>query len=338
MPYTNIAPIFCYFCRMEKIKQLQREFTAFVDTVEFVKEPKGLYEPIAYTVLQKGKRLRPMLCLLANDMFGGDFEDAKYPALGLETGHNFSLIHDDIMDQAPLRRGMETVYKKWNTNTAILSGDVALMMANQFVMRTSKPVEAATLFNKVMIEIGEGQQYDMNFETQRVVTIPEYLEMIRLKTAVLLASSLQMGAIIAGADKEDQQSLYDFGIALGMAFQLQDDILDCYSDVAVFGKVTGGDIVENKKTLMYLKALELALAADRERLEALFSGEVAINPQKKIDEVISLYDQLHVREAVEELMVDYFRQASACLDAVKLPEERKVHLRCYADLLSGREK
>ena len=268
---------------MEKIKQLQREFADFMETVEFVKEPKGLYEPIAYTVLQKGKRLRPMLCLLANDMFGGDFDDAKYPALGLETGHNFSLIHDDIMDQAPLRRGMETVYKKWNTNTAILSGDVTLMMANQFVMRTTKPVEAATLFNKVMIEIGEGQQYDMNFETQRVVTIPEYLEMIRLKTAVLLASSLQMGAIIAGADEEDQKNLYDFGIALGMAFQLQDDILDCYSDVAVFGKVTGGDIMENKKTLMYLKALELAPAADRERLEALFSGEVDINPQKKID-------------------------------------------------------
>ena len=323
---------------MEKIKQLQSEFNTFINSVEFVKEPRGLYEPIAYTLLQKGKRLRPMLCLLANDMFGGDFEDAKYPALGLETGHNFSLIHDDIMDQAPLRRGMETVYKKWNTNTAILSGDVTLMMANQFVMRTSKPVEAATLFNKVMIEIGEGQQYDMNFETQRVVTIPEYLEMIRLKTAVLLATSLQMGAVIAGADEEDQKNLYDFGIALGMAFQLQDDILDCYSDVAVFGKVTGGDIVENKKTLMYLKALELASTADRERLEALFSGEIAINPQKKIDEVIALYDKLHVKEAVELLMGDYFRQASASLDAVKLPEERKTYLRHYADLLSGREK
>jgi geranylgeranyl diphosphate synthase type II len=323
---------------MEKIKQLQHEFAAFIDTVEFVKEPKGLYEPIAYTVLQKGKRLRPMLCLLANDMFGGNFEDAKYPALGLETGHNFSLIHDDIMDQAPLRRGMETVYKKWDTNTAILSGDVTLMLATQFMLHTSKPVEAVSLFNKVMIEIGEGQQYDMNFETQRVVTIPEYLEMIRLKTAVLLATSLQIGAVIAGADEEDQRNLYDFGIAMGMAFQLQDDILDCYSDVAVFGKVTGGDIVENKKTLMYLKALEMAQAADREWLEALFSGEVAINPQRKIDEVIALYDQLHVREAVEALMADYFRQASAYLDAVKLPEERKVHLRHYADLLSGREK
>ena len=323
---------------MEKIKQLQREFAAFMESVEFVKEPRGLYEPIAYTVLQKGKRLRPMLCLLANDIFGGDFEDAKYPALALETGHNFSLIHDDIMDQAPLRRGMETVYKKWNTNTAILSGDVALMMANQFVMKTSRPVEAATLFNKVMIEIGEGQQYDMNFETQSVVTIPEYLEMIRLKTAVLLATSLQMGAVVAGADEADQKNLYDFGIALGMAFQLQDDVLDCYSDVAVFGKVTGGDIVENKKTMMYLKALELSAAAERERLEVLFSGEIDINPQRKIDEVIALYDKLKVKEAVELLMADYFLQAKACLDAVRLPEERKAHLRQYAHLLSGREK
>lgn len=323
---------------MEKIKQLQREFATFIETVEFVKEPRGLYEPIAYTVLQKGKRLRPMLCLLANDMFGGHFDDAKYPALGLETGHNFSLIHDDIMDQAPLRRGMETVYKKWNTNTAILSGDVALMMAFQFVTLTTKPLEAASLFSKVMIEIGEGQQYDMNFETQPVVTIPEYLEMIRLKTAVLLATSLQMGAVIAGADEKDQKNLYDFGIALGMAFQLQDDMLDCYSDVAVFGKVTGGDIVENKKTMMYLKALEMAPTADRERLEALFKGEVAVNPQRKIDEVIAIYDKLHVKEAVEQLMTEYFRQAAAHLDAVGLPEERKAHLRHYADLLSGREK
>ena len=314
------------------------EFAAFMESVEFVKEPRGLYEPIAYTVLQKGKRLRPMLCVLANDMFGGDFEDAKYPALGLETGHNFSLIHDDIMDQAPLRRGKETVYKKWNTNTAILSGDVALMMANQFVMRTSKPVEAASLFNKVMIEIGEGQQYDMNFETQRVVTIPEYLEMIRLKTAVLLATSLQMGAVIAGADKEDQKNLYDFGIAMGMAFQLQDDILDCYSDVSVFGKVTGGDIVENKKTMMYLKALEMAPMEQKERLKLLFSGEIDINPQRKVDEVISIYDELHVKEEVEQLMAAYFRQAEVCLDAVKVSEERKLPLRKYAEMLSRRDK
>ncbi|MBR4146934.1 MAG: polyprenyl synthetase family protein [Bacteroidales bacterium] len=323
---------------MEKIQQLKERFDAFMNGVDFNRVPNALYDPIAYTVLQKGKRLRPMLCLLACDMFGGEFHEAKYPALALETAHNFTLIHDDIMDQAPLRRGKETVYKKWNTNQAILSGDAALVMAYDFATRTHRPVEVVSLLNQVLLEICEGQQYDMDFETQTEVTIPEYLEMIRLKTAVLLATSLQIGAVVANADEEDQKFLYDFGLALGMAFQLQDDILDCYSDVAVFGKVTGGDIVENKKTMMYLKALELASPEQRSRLSGLFSGAIVLNPQRKIDEVIALYDELCVKEAVESQMTDYFHQAKVCLDAVKLPDDRKVHLRHYADLLSGRDK
>ena len=323
---------------MEKIKELKERFDAFMSGAEFVKSPEGLYEPVAYTVLQKGKRLRPMLCLLACDLFGGEYHEAKYPALALETAHNFTLIHDDIMDQAPIRRGKETVYKKWNTNQAILSGDAALVMAYDFATRTHRPVEVLSLLNRVLLEICEGQQMDMEFETRNEVTIPEYLEMIRLKTAVLLATSLQVGAVVADADEEDQKHLYDFGIGIGMAFQLQDDILACYSDVAVFGKVTGGDIVENKKTLMYLKALELASPEQRKRLIALFLGEVAVNPQRKIDEVIALYDDLQVKEQVEFLMADYYRQAYSALDAVKLPEERKVHLRHYAEMLSGRDK
>ena len=323
---------------MEKIQQLKERFDAFMDGVDFVKSPEGLYEPVAYTVLQKGKRLRPMLCLLACDLFGGEYHEAKYPALALETAHNFTLIHDDIMDQAPIRRGKETVYKKWNTNQAILSGDAALVMAYDFATRTHRPVEVLSLLNQVLLEICEGQQMDMEFETRKEVTIPEYLEMIRLKTAVLLATSLQIGAVVADADEKDQQNLYDFGIGMGMAFQLQDDILDCYSDVTVFGKVTGGDIVENKKTMMYLKALELASPEQKERLMALYSGEVAINPQRKIDEVISLYDELHVKEEVERVMEGYYRQAYVALDAVKAPEEQKVHLRHYAEMLSGRDK
>ena len=323
---------------MEKIQQLKEQFDSFVDGVDFVRAPQGLYEPVAYTVLQKGKRLRPMLCLLACDLFGGEFQEAKYPALALETAHNFTLIHDDIMDQAPIRRGKETVYKKWNTNQAILSGDAALVMAYDFATRTHRPVETLSLLNKVLLEICDGQQMDMEFESRSEVSIPEYLEMIRLKTAVLLATSLQIGAVVAGADEEDQKNLYDFGIGIGMAFQIQDDILDCYSDVGVFGKMTGGDIVENKKTLMYLKALELASPEQHDRLVALFSGEVAINPQNKIDEVIAIYDDLHVKEEVEKLMADYYRQAYTSLDAVKQPEERKTHLRRYADLLSGRNK
>ena len=323
---------------MEKIQQLKERFDAFMQGVDFVKSPEGLYEPVAYTVLQKGKRLRPMLCLLACDLFGGEYHEAKYPALALETAHNFTLIHDDIMDQAPIRRGKETVYKKWNTNQAILSGDAALVMAYDFATRTHRPVEVVTLFNQVLLEICEGQQMDMEFESRKEVSISEYLEMIRLKTAVLLATALQIGAVVADADDEDQRHLYDFGIGIGMAFQLQDDILDCYSDVAVFGKVTGGDIVENKKTLMYLKALELASPEQHDRLVALFSGEKAVNPQKKIDEVIAIYDELHVKEEVEKLMADYYRQAYASLDAVKQPEERKSSLRRYADMLSGRSK
>ena len=323
---------------MEKIQQLKERFDAFIDGVDFVRSPQGLYEPVAYTVLQKGKRLRPMLCLLACDLFGGEYHEAKYPALALETAHNFTLIHDDIMDQAPIRRGKETVYKKWNTNQAILSGDAALVMAYDFATRTHRPVEVLSLLNGVLLEICEGQQMDMEFETRAEVSIPEYLKMIRLKTAVLLATALQIGAVVADADEESQRHLYDFGIGIGMAFQLQDDILDCYSDVAVFGKRRGGDIVENKKTLMLLKALEMASPQQRERLEALFSGAVDINPQRKIDEVIALYDDLGVKEEVERLMAEYYQQAFAALDAVKLPEERKSHLRCYAEMLSGRNK
>lgn len=323
---------------MEKIRQLKERFDAFMMGVDFRRSPEGLYEPVAYTVLQSGKRLRPMLCLLACDMFGGEYREAKYPALALETAHNFTLIHDDIMDQAPIRRGKETVYKKWNTNQAILSGDAALVMAYDFATRTNRPVEVLTLLNQVLLEICEGQQMDMEFETRKEVSIPEYLEMIRLKTAVLLATSLQIGAVVAGADEEDQRYLYDFGIAMGMAFQLQDDILDCYSDVSVFGKVTGGDIVENKKTMMYLKALEMASPEQKEQLMGLFAGDTVINPQRKIDEVISIYDDLHVKETVEQLMTDFELQAAACLDSVKLPEERKVHLRQYAEMLSGRDK
>lgn len=323
---------------MEKIQQLQRDFGAFVDTVELVRTPEDLYKPIAYMMMQQGKRIRPMLCLLACDMFGGAFDDAKYPALALETAHNFTLIHDDVIDQAPLRRGLPSVYKKWNTNTAILSGDAALFMAYEFALKTPKSADCVSLLTKVMQEVHEGQQYDMDFETQAVVTIPEYLEMIRLKTAALMATSLKIGAVIAGADQEDQRQLYDFGIAIGMAFQLQDDILDCYSDESVFGKVTSGDIVENKKTMMFLTALDLATSQQSARLKELFSGEVMVSSQEKIDEVIAIYDVLGVKETVERMMMGYYHRAFSFLDKVKLPETKKLPLRRYAELLIGREK
>ena len=323
---------------MEKIKHLQQRFADFLANADLNGQPKELYEPIAYTLLQSGKRLRPMLCLLANELFDGDEDEALWPALALETFHNFTLIHDDIMDKAPLRRGMETVYQKWNADIAILSGDAMLAQAFQYALKPQKGAEVARQLGKVAIEICEGQQMDLNFETLGNVTIPEYLEMIRLKTAVLLATALQMGATVAGAPADDIQRLYDFGINMGMSFQLQDDILDLYSDVAVFGKRHGGDIADNKKTYLYLKALELASAKDRQRLEYLFTLRVDHDEEEKIEEVQAIYDRLHVKEAVEAVMLDYDRRAFEALDAVALPEEKKKHLRTYAEMLSGRKK
>ena len=309
-----------------------------MEQTDFGGQPKELYEPIAYTLLQSGKRLRPMLCLLANEMFGGDEREALWPALALETLHNFTLIHDDIMDQAPLRRGKETVYQKWNSNIAILSGDAMLTMALQFALKPKNGAHIAGLLGKVAREVCEGQQLDLNFETQKEVSINDYLEMIRLKTAVLLATSLQMGATVAEAKDADIQRLYDFGIDLGMSFQLQDDILDLYSDVETFGKRHGGDIADNKKTYLYLKALELASEKDRKRLEYLFTLRIDHDEEEKIEEVKAIYDRLHVKEVVEKVIAEYDRKAFQALDSIDLPDERKKHLRTYAELLSGRKK
>ena len=323
---------------METIKQLQQDFADFLAKTDFGGQPTELYAPIAYTILQSGKRLRPMLCLLANEMLGGDEQQALWPALALETFHNFTLIHDDIMDKAPVRRGMPTVYQKWDANIAILSGDAMLAMAFQFALKPEKGSQLAQLLGKVAREICEGQQMDLNFETQKTVTIDDYLEMIRLKTAVLLATALQMGATVANANEADIQRLYDFGINLGMSFQLQDDILDLYSDVAVFGKRHGGDIADNKKTYLYLKALELASEKDRKRLEHLFTLRLEHDEEEKIAEVEEIYGRLSIKATVEQVMLDYDRKAFECLNAISLPDEKKAHLRAYAELLSGRKK
>ena len=323
---------------MERIKQLQQDFADFMAKTDFGGQPAELYSPISYTILQSGKRLRPMLCLMANDMFGGDEQQALWPALALETFHNFTLIHDDIMDKAPMRRGKPTVYQKWNSDIAILSGDAMLAMAFQFALKPNKGAELAQQLGKVAREICEGQQMDLNFETLGNVTIDEYLEMIRLKTAVLLATALQMGATVANAKEADIQLLYDFGINLGMSFQLQDDILDLYSDVATFGKKHGGDIAENKKTYLYLKALELASEKDRKRLEYLFTLRVDHDEEEKIEEVKGIYDRLKVKEAVEQVMLDYDRKAFKSLETIDLPNVQKNHLRTYAEMLSGRKK
>ena len=323
---------------MERIQQLQQHFADFLANCNLDGQPAELYAPISYTLMQPGKRLRPMLCLLANDLFDGNEDDALWPALALETFHNFTLIHDDIMDKAPMRRSLPTVYQKWNSDIAILSGDAMLAIAFEFALKAPKGAEAAQLLGKVAREVCEGQQLDLNYETRGNVSIEEYLEMIRLKTAVLLATSLQMGAMLAGADKKSQQAIYDFGIALGISFQLQDDILDLYSDVEVFGKRHGGDIADNKKTYLYLKALELAPEHDRKRLTQLFESHVDHDEEEKIAEVQAIYDKLKVKDAVEEVMAQYDKQAFSALDSINLPEEKKAHLKRYAEKLAGRKK
>lgn len=324
---------------MTKVEKLQELINNFIDNQNFMGEPSELYAPIEYILRQGGKRMRPTLCLLACELFGGNIDDCMVPAVSAEIFHNFTLVHDDIMDQAPLRRGMETVYHKWNSDIALLSGDTMLIKAFQYVLATKKEYsyEVFAELCKVALEVCEGQQYDLNFETQNDVTLESYLEMIRLKTAVLLGSVLKIGAIVAGADANNQKAIYDFGINLGLAFQLQDDILDCYSDVNIFGKMTGGDISDNKKTYLYLKALELASAEDRDVLNKLFKMPKGRDEQK-IKSVLSIYAKYDVKGTVEKLMTEYYEKSLHNLDSIDVPEERKQILRDYAAYLYTRNK
>jgi len=326
---------------MKEISEIQRIVSEYIDKQNFAGAPHQLYDPVEYTIRQSGKRMRPTLCLLACDLFGGDVQKALDPAIATEVFHNFTLIHDDIMDQAPIRRGKETVYKKWNSNIAILSGDVMLTMAFRYALNTDKDCAADMLdaLCRVSVEICEGQQFDLNFETQPEVSIDEYLEMIRLKTAVLLGAALKMGAIAARASEENKKAIYDFGIALGMAFQLKDDLLDCYGDAKVFGKAIGGDIVENKKTFMCLKALEKAAKDDRDRLTSILAGKTVFEDKDvKIKEVLALYDKYGIRQEAENLMTAYYDKALEILDSIDAPQKDKSVLREYAESLYGRNK
>lgn len=324
---------------MTKVDKIQELINDFIDNQNFMGEPSELYAPIEYILRQGGKRMRPTLCLLACELFGGNIEDCMIPAVSAEIFHNFTLVHDDIMDQAPLRRGMETVYHKWNSDIALLSGDTMLIKAFQYVLATKKEYshEVFAELCKVALEVCEGQQYDLNFETQDDVTLDAYLEMIRLKTAVLLGSVLKIGAIVAGANDKNQKAIYDFGINLGLAFQLQDDILDCYSDVNVFGKMTGGDISENKKTYLYLKALELASEDDRNHLLNLFKMPKGRN-EEKIQAVLNIYDKYNVKNIVEKLMTEYYEKSLQDLNSIEASEENKEILRDYAAYLYTRNK
>ena len=321
------------------VEQIQSLINNYIDNQSFEGNPSELYAPISYIMSQGGKRMRPTLCLLACDMFGGNVDDCMIPAVAAEIFHNFTLVHDDIMDQAPLRRGMETVYHKWNSDIALLSGDTMLIKAFQYVLATKKEYsyEVFAELCKVALEVCEGQQFDLNFETQDNVSLDAYLEMIRLKTAVLLGSVLKIGAIVAKADAKNQKAIYDFGINLGLAFQLQDDIFDCYGDVKVFGKMTGGDISDNKKTYLYLKALELASEDDRNILKQLFAMPKG-RDENKIQTVLNIYDKYDVKNIVTELMTKYYHDSLKNLDDIDLPEEKKLILRDYAAYLYTRNK
>jgi len=300
--------------------------------------PKDLFSPIEYTLALGGKRLRPVLLLAATDLFGGDPRTVQHAAVAVEVFHNFTLLHDDLMDRSPLRRGKPTVYRKWNENTAILSGDAMTALAWRHLLNTPQSsLRLYETFNEMCMDIYRGQQYDMEFEQRNDVTIDEYMEMIRLKTAVLIAGALRMGAICANANRDDEEHLYHFGNAIGLAFQLRDDLLDAYGDTVTLGKQTGSDIRDNKKTFLLLRALEKGNSEQQERLRGLFST-TPVDPTAKIEEVIRIYDQLDILNEVEKKISQYHTQANTALDAINRPENDKQTLRQIAASLLNRDK
>lgn len=316
---------------MHTFQQLAETVKNYFNQESFTGTPNQLYEPIAYTLADGGKRIRPILLLAANELFGGNIESVRYAAIGIETFHNFTLLHDDLMDRSPVRRGKPTVYRKWNDNTAILSGDAMNILAWRYFLRTPHDNLQRILqtFEKTSMEICEGQQYDMNFESRDDVTIDEYMEMIRLKTAVLLGGALQIGALYANAPDNDIKHLYNFGIGIGLAFQLRDDLLDAFGNTATFGKQTGTDIRDNKKTYLFLRAIEKASPEQRQILMHHFSTNPE-NADNKIKEVLNIYSQLEIRNDVETRINELTNQAMHELDSISRPDEQKNTLRTIA--------
>lgn len=318
-------------------EQIREKVNEFIANLEIEREPKELYRPITYTLSQSGKRVRPVLCLMAYNMYKEDVESALYQAVAMETYHNYTLIHDDVMDRADIRRGKPTVAAKWGDNAAILSGDTMLVLA--YELMTKSPDEKLRpmleLFTATAKEIGEGQQYDMEFETRENVTEQEYIEMIRLKTSVLMAACMKMGGIMAGADEDDQKNLYAYGETMGLAFQLQDDLLDVYGDTSVFGKKIGGDIVCNKKTFLLIKALELASPALRTELKEWMSKE-QFDEKEKIARFTAIYNELGVRTLCEAKINELFAKCDEYIEKIALPAERKSNLKSFVDSLLNR--
>ena len=318
--------------------QLLDKINAYLEQMPYMRPPKGLYEPIAYELSLGGKRIRPVLMLMAYNIYKEDVERILPQAAGLETYHNHTLLHDDVMDKADMRRNKPTVHNVWNDNTAILSGDAMLILAYRLMAEglTDRLAEVMHIFTETTMEICEGQQWDMEFEIRMDVKVDEYIEMIRLKTSVLLAAALKIGACLAGAPAEEAQKLYDFGVKMGLAFQLQDDWLDVYGDPKVFGKNIGGDILCNKKTYMLITALEQADEDQRKELERWLTATDFI-PVEKISAVTALYNNIGVGKRCEEMVEAYYSDGLAVLDSIALPEERKQALKDFACSLMNRK-
>ena len=322
---------------MQSISNYQEKISNHFELLALNKEPKNLYEPIQYILSLGGKRLRPVLTLMATEVFDVDCTKALSAATAVEVFHNFSLIHDDIMDDAPLRRGNETVHEKWNINTGILSGDAMLILAYQFFEDYEPQIfqELAKLFSKTALEVCEGQQYDVDFETRDDVTIPEYLKMIEYKTAVLVGAAMKMGAIVAETSEENKNLIYDFGLNLGIAFQLQDDYLDAFGNPETFGKQVGGDIIENKKTYLYLKAIEFAQPEEKEQLLHLFSIQPNDNTDK-INSVKNIFNQTGASESTQKAIQDFTFSAFETLEKMNISNDKKMILKAFGEKLMNR--
>ena len=322
---------------MHSIQQYQEFISDYLQSQSKNKEPKNLYEPIHYILQLGGKRMRPILTLMSAEVFDADYEKALPAALAVEVFHNFSLVHDDIMDAAPLRRGNVTVHEKWDINTGILSGDAMLILAYQY-FEEYEPIifrALAKLFSKTALEVCEGQQWDVDFESRKDVTIPEYLKMIECKTAVLVAAAMKMGAIIAETSQENANLIYDFGLNLGLAFQLQDDYLDAFGNPETFGKQVGGDIIENKKTYLYLKAMEFASPNEKEELVHLFS----IHPEDNSDKINSVKQIFHssgAAQATQKAIQDFTLKAFETLEKMNVSSDKKAMLTNFGENLMKR--
>lgn len=322
---------------MYNADEILNKVNHFIANLPYNRKPKSLYEPVKYVLSIGGKRIRPTLMLLAYNMFKDDPERILMQAVALETYHNYTLLHDDLMDHADLRRGHETVHRRWNDNQAVLSGDSMLVLAYERMAQcpADKLGEVLSLFTQTALEIGEGQQYDIDFEKRNDVSEDEYIEMIRLKTSVLLACALKIGAVLAGASQADADNLYKFGEQIGLAFQLQDDYLDVYGDPKVFGKAVGGDIASNKKTYMLINAFNRADNRQRMELQRLISAET-FDRDEKVAAVTALYNEMGIDKMAKDKMDFFFEQGKRYLDAVSVPEERKCELRAYAERMMKR--